>query len=155
MHERGDDHELLLHPVREVLDPGIDPVVEAEVAEMLEGSRLRAGPLLPVEVRYELQQLAPRQLLVKVGPIGYIPNHRLTAQPTPDEIVAADRYAAGGREREAGQNADRGGLAGPIRAEKAEDLTGYGRERDVVDRREVIVLLGEIADLDHETAGRR
>jgi len=41
---------------------------------------------------------------------------------------------------------DRGGLAGPVRAEDPEDLATLHGERDVLDRDVVAVSLGEVAD---------
>ena len=54
----------------------------------------------------------------------------------------------GGRE-EAGEDAHRGGLAGAVGAEKADDLSFFDFEGDVVDSDSTGVSLGQTFDFDH------
>jgi hypothetical protein len=64
-------------------------------------------------------------------------------------VLAVDRDVAGGRPVEAEDQAHRGRLAGPVRAEEAGDDAGSDGEREVVDRALLAVVLHEPARLDH------
>jgi len=48
-----------------------------------------------------------------------------------------------------GDDAHRGRLAGAVRAEEAENLTGLRRERHVADRRPFAVPFAQVRDFDH------
>ena|GEM_PF-6267924 len=50
-----------------------------------------------------------------------------------DHVVARHERRAGGGAQEGGEDADQGGLAGAVGAEKAVDLSGVDREVEVVD----------------------
>src|SRR5206468_4112165 len=67
-----------------------------------------------------------------------------------DVEAGHDGFPFGGR-HEAGQDPHRGGLAGAIGPEKAEDLAPFYPEADVVDRRHTAVLLGEVLNFNHRT----
>ena len=64
VHQRGDEHQLLLHAVREILDPRVGPLVDVEVTQQLQRPRLAVAPFAAIEVGDELQQLSAGQLLV-------------------------------------------------------------------------------------------
>ena len=51
--------------------------------------------------------------------------------------------------RIAGEDPHRRGLAGAVRAEKADDLTSLDVERDAVHGHQVAVALGDVVGLDH------
>ena len=59
------------------------------------------------------------------------------------------RAGAVARFEQSAQHADDRRLAGPVRAEKAEDGLFLDGKADVIDRREVPEPLGEIVALDH------
>ena len=60
---------------------------------------------------------------------------RLAAQ-----VGAGDGRLAGGRREERREHPERGGLAGPVRAEEAEDLAGADVEVDAADGFDVAAL---------------
>jgi hypothetical protein len=60
--------------------------------------------------------------------------------------VAGDHGAARRGRVVAGQHADRGGLAGTVRAEEADHLAASDFERDAVDGQERAVALRELGD---------
>src|SRR6185437_1190504 len=72
------------------------------------------------------------------------------------QIVAGDRDAARRRRDDAGQAAERGRLAGAVRADEAEHLAAGDVELEAADGGEVAVVLGQPANDDHaDAAGRR
>src|SRR5690606_20504429 len=61
----------------------------------------------------------------------------------PDHVVTGDERAAAGRVRERAEHADRGGLAGAVRAEEPEHLAGRHLEVDALDGLHFPVRLGQ------------
>jgi hypothetical protein len=66
-----------------------------------------------------------------------------------EDVEPGNDGLAGGGRHVARQDAHGRGLAGPVGAEEAEDLALVDAERDVVDRGDAAVLLGEVLNLDH------
>jgi len=52
--------------------------------------------------------------------------------------------------QDSGEDAHRGGLAGAVRAQKAEDLPRLHLEADIIDRFQLPVALHQVLDFDHE-----
>src|SRR6185312_2111506 len=69
-------------------------------------------------------------------------------------VAAEEADGAGGRADKPQHHPQRGRLAGPVRAEVAEDVARLDAEVDVLDRDQVAVALAEAPDLDRE-AGLR
>ena len=65
-----------------------------------------------------------------------------------------DRRCPGGGGHEAEEHAQRGGLAGAVRAEEPDDAAPLDGEGDVVDGGQAGEALGEPVDFDHRHAGR-
>src|SRR5262249_4373097 len=72
------------------------------------------------------------------------------------DVVAADLRAAARRRQVRGEDLHGGGLAGAVRADEAEHLTGAHFEGDRVDRwaRVAAVVLGQLVDANHGTLTR-
>src|SRR4051812_43880683 len=52
--------------------------------------------------------------------------------PLRDRIVTAGAYPPTGRDEDAGEHLDRGGLSGPVRTDVADGLSGHDRRADPV-----------------------
>ena len=112
-------------------------------------ARLALGPRHALDARAEVEILAHAHVGVERRRLGQIAGAALGLDRLLDEIEAGhDGGALGGR-HVAGEHAHGRGLAGAVRAEKAEDLAAFDREADVVDGGEGAVPLGEVLDLDH------
>ena len=66
---------------------------------------------------------------------------RRTCTGSVDDVVAGDRGGAGGRLEQRRQHPQRGGLAGAVRAEEADDLALGDVEVDAVDGADLLVFL--------------
>ena len=75
--------------------------------------------------------------------------HRLIADDVRQRVATVEQHASDCRMKQSGQHFDRGALAGPVRAEEAQDLPGPDLERQIVHRRQRAVALRQPAHLDH------
>ena len=66
-----------------------------------------------------------------------------TPRPVLDDVVAADACGSRGRRQQRRENMDGRGLAGPVRPEKAVDLTRSNRDVDPVDRSRALLVLAD------------
>ena len=88
----------------------------------------------------------PEDLRAASGTIGRaVPGNEIRLLDDGDSV---DETVAGGRLVEGGEDAHGGGLAGPVGADEAEDLSRREREGDVVHRAGLAVVLAEVVDLD-------
>jgi len=71
-----------------------------------------------------------------------------------DHVATGDPGLAGGGPQLAGEDADGGGLAGPIRAQEAKDFAGLDGETDAVECAQPVIVAGQVVDFDcvHEHA---
>ena len=65
------------------------------------------------------------------------------------KVETSDGYTTGCGRDDAGQTAERSGLAGAIGAYQAKDLARFHAEREAVDAFDAVVRLYEVSDLDH------
>ena len=130
-------------------------------AHLLDATALEAEiePLLPLLALYPLE-LGPKEHVFldahfgvqrhALGQVADIPPHvhRLV-----HDIEAGDAGDAAGGRQEGCQDAHGGRLAGTVGAEEADNLAMRHVEGDVADGGVVAVVLGELADVDHEGLG--
>ena len=64
------------------------------------------------------------------------------------KVEAADADDAVGRRMNAGQRAQRGGLAGAVRTDQSENLAAFDGEGEILHRDEGVVIFREAGDLD-------
>ena len=81
--------------------------------------------------------------------LGQVADAALHLERLLEDVEAGDLGGAGSGGQEAGQDAHGGRLAGAVAAQKAQDFALGNVEGDVVERDEVSVTLGQIADFDH------
>jgi len=126
-----DDPELLAHPPAVVADrPGEVTAGELKPLDEPRPARRRA----PVEGAEVVEEVGAGHPVVQGDPAGKV------ADPSPDLDARRrgrepeDAGTAAGRVDEAEEQADAGALAGPVRAEEAEDLPRPDDEIDLVER---------------------
>jgi len=120
--ERARQIEAALHPSGIGLGPPFGGVRQTDQLEQLIGAVAPGGACDPIEPALELEQLAAGlhriepDLLQRDADIS--PHLVVIAH----HVVARHQGAATGRRQQGAQHPDRGGLAGPVRPEEAEDL---------------------------------
>jgi len=120
---------------------GLQPTFEPAPGRRI--GRLARQAVLLTEVAQLLADTHPR---IQAALFGHVPE----AQPGD----AVDRTAGPAHLTAIGPGqpedaAHRGGLAGTVRSEEADDAAGPGRERGAVERDDIPVALGEVDDLEH------
>jgi hypothetical protein len=141
------DAQTLLHAAREGADAGLDAAQAGEVEQggdaRLEGLRLEAE-----QAAGEAQELGRRHPGVKARHVGQESDKRPDLVGRALHVVAEHRGAARAGPGEATEDAQRGGLAGSVGAEKAEDRAGRHGQIDAVQGGVTAVALGQAAQLD-------
>ena len=105
------------------------------------------GPVQAVDAAEEAEVLAHREVVVEAEALAHVADLPLHALGVPRDVGAEHEARARGGGEQAAQHADRGGLAGAVRAEEAEDLAFVHAERDPVHGLEGPEVLAELADL--------
>src|SRR6185436_21134538 len=97
-----------------------------------------------VQARDETQELRAGQLLVDEWAVRDEAELHLRRDRVLRDIDAADLDGAPGGPEDAGDHPQRRGLAGPVRAEKAEQLTARHLEVEAIHGGEAPVVLGQL-----------
>src|SRR6266550_5671955 len=158
--EAAHDLELASHPARERLDRLVDVARDAQkLGELLDlravaASHQRVGRRVrkdAVENGVEAHILLGREVLVEARPLEDDPDLPAHGARLADDVAAVDRRATARWGKRRGQDRDRRGLSGSVRAEQHEEFTGLHLERDAVDgiRLGLLVPLHEVFDADH------
>src|SRR5437588_8760962 len=132
--ERAGQAEPLRHPLRELLDAHVDPLLDAQLLEQLRAAALDLLRLHPRHAPEDRQRLPRREVAGDLMPLRQVP-HAAPALRIAGWQAADARLAAGGA-GEAEEDLDGGRLAGAVGAEQAEHLAGPNREVDAVERRD-------------------
>ena len=101
-----------------------------------------------VDPAEEAEVLAHREVVVEAEALAHVADLPLHALGVLRDVGADDDAGAGGGRQQAAQHPDRRGLAGPVRAEEAEDLALVHGQRDPVDGLEGPEVLAELVQLD-------
>ncbi|MYK87411.1 MAG: hypothetical protein F4018_03180 [Acidobacteria bacterium] len=123
----------------------------------LEGAQVddRVHPLLqergshPSRLPEKAQQLERRHVGVHRAVLGQVAETSGRGDPIPPDVVPRDGRLARTRRQVPGQHPHHRGLPGAVRPEEGDDLTLGDGERNVVNRDEGSVVLGEPRRLDH------
>ena len=142
----GQRHALLL-AARELGGPPVGLAGQPDALELLVHAPLGLGlvHLLAPEAEGDVvrdAQVGEQRVALEDG-VGRPPVRR-----QPDDVGAVDQHLALGRLLESGDHPQRGRLAAAARAQQGEELPFPDRQAEVVDRREVAELLGDVAQLD-------
>ena len=124
---------------RDLLDHPVDPLLRGRPRE-------RAHRRRPLEV------LLNEHLAIERVALGQIADRLSHTERVDPEVAAVHLRGAGGGGDEAGQDLHRRRLAGPVRAEEAEDFALAQLEARVLEGDEAPVLLAEAFGLDHDVA---
>ena len=149
MHEREREVEPPLHAPRVAGDLAVGGVHETDAMEKL--LRARATLLLrhALQRRLQAEVVARGEERVERGLLQRDADEPADLWPVLDDVVPGNERRPRRRRQEGGQDVDRGGLPGAVRAEEAVDLAGRDRDVDPVDgARAFLVLANEPADLD-------
>jgi hypothetical protein len=127
--------QLAAHPLaeRELTDRDVEEGVQVEqVPTAAQPGGVVAGRH-PVDVPQQLERVAQGQVPPE---LGALPEHHADAEgqpgPAGDRLQTADADPPGGRGEHAGEHLQRGGLAGPVRADVAEHLAALHPQVDPV-----------------------
>src|SRR5204863_8820691 len=101
-----------------------------------------------VQLREDDQVLLDAQLEIARHRLRDHANRMADAVRLPDDVVAVDEGAAGGRRQERRQHPDQRRLAGAVRPEQAEDRAVLDGETDPVHGGEVAEFLHDAANVD-------
>src|SRR5262249_29309504 len=106
---------------------------EAAEVDLLE-ERLHAArggaPVDAVRAGEEAEVLLDREIRVEGEGLRHVPGGALDALALPRDVPPGDAGVAGGRRDQSAQHADRGRLAGAVRAEETEDRAALDLERE-------------------------
>ena len=145
MNDRGDELDLLLHALRELLDLLVQPGTELHVVEPLVDALARG--LLPdaLDRGEEVEVIDDLHAAVEAALLGQIPDlvlslaiHRLAENPDLARVGGGDVH----------RHPDRGRLARAVRPEEAEDRAPRNLEGEIVDRPELSERLRHPYQLD-------
>src|SRR5207237_396442 len=146
--ERGEP-DLLAHAVAVAADHVVPEVRELEeVEESFDGAPALLTSFEPVGVGDEAQELSPRQVRVDERLLVQVPEPGLCGLGLPPDVDAADGGAAGAGNGQPAEHAERGGLAGAVAPQQAEDLPAKHREVDTGDGNFLAESFRERAGLD-------
>src|SRR5579883_630635 len=147
--------EPLPHAPREGRDPLVGDGLERDPPQCRLKARLDLAPLESGELARVAQVLARGEVVVEADRIRQVADPPLDLQRIAHRIEAVHANLAAAHVREAQEHQDRGGLAGAVRPQQAEDLAGTDVEIDAVDGEGTAVPLLETACRDHARGHRR
>src|SRR5229473_2638771 len=107
------------------------------------------GARLTMHLADEFENLPATEVIVEDRIVGQIADAPLHLDAIGLAIEPLDRDAAAGGHQDAHHHANGGGLAGAVRAEKAEDLALLDGELEIAHGGEVAVILAEPMKGDH------
>src|SRR4029079_8712529 len=143
------------HPAREGGDAARAPIPQLhhleDVLEALLGRVARHA----VQLRVEPEVLLRREVLVERRVLEDQADVPADVGRAAHDVEPGDRRAAAGRPEQRAQDVDGGRLAGAVRPEEPERLSGSDLERHAVDGEEVIERLTEVVDDDRGGAAHR
>ncbi len=148
VHERAGERELLLHAPGELAGEAIAEARQARGLEQAPRLLRACGPSDAEHVRVKVDVLVDGEVLVEPEALRHVADVALDALGVAHDVEARDgRRAAVGPE-DAGEHAQRGGLARAVWPDEAEDLARPGDEAQAVDRERLRKAPGELPGVD-------
>ncbi len=141
---------------REKVVPRLSPRPRVRHATSASGSaRSRSCPIQSDQPRRVAHIVGGGEIVVEADLVGQIADPAFDRERLAHGIVAEHAGLPIRDVAQAQQHQDRGGLAGAVRAEQAENLPARDRERNALDDGGPVVALGELLRLDDVVAHRR
>ena len=137
VNDGGGEGQFLLHAVRVVGDQGFRLIGELHEVEEFHRALGRDVPAEAVHVADEIQIFGAGETAEKRDALRHDTDLTLHFDWIIGEIDPENFHAAGRRREEAGEHFDRGGFAGAVGAEEAEELAGGDAKVHIVDGDEV------------------
>ncbi len=154
--DRDRQRQALLHAERQGVGELVRGLVQVEALDDVGDAGSTFFGRQPEQAGVQLQVLPDGQLLVEREGLAHVADPAAGLDVLGIDGLAEQRGRALGGGQEAGQHLHGRGLAGPVRAEEAEDLAPLDPHVDMIDRHEVAEALGQAPGLDHRRAtGRR
>ena len=136
MQQGAHQRQLLLHAAGEIRGLALAERLHARHAEQALDQRLALGLRDPEQVGVEVHVLVDREIAVESEALGHVADLILDGVELASHVVACHPGLAFGGIQQAAQQAQRGGLAGAIRTDQAEDFAARDFEVEMVDRRQ-------------------
>ena len=152
MNQRTDDGQLLLHAAGVAADVIPRRMLQLKQRQILLNMLLTAFGVHAIDIRQKAQIFQPRQPLIQIMPVRHKADALLGCHGILCHVLAVDQHPAGRGRQDAGHQADGGGLAGPVRANKSVNLAPAHVQAQVVHRLHaaLAVLLGYMFKRNHD-----
>ena len=148
VHERAGDHEALLLAAGECVDFGGLLVGDAEALQELAGAALASARPTPKYVAWKIRFSMAFRLRSGLGRCGTTPMRCARGHGIGGDAGAGYDALPRGGAHAGGEDADGGGLPGPVRPEEAEQLPFFDAEVEALERQDVPVRLSKRGGLD-------
>ncbi len=155
MDERVREAQPLAHAARERLDVRLALVRETDDLEQLADHRRSPGGGDAVAAGEEVEVLPDAKVVVDAVEVGHVADAASNLDGVGGDGDAGDERLTRRRSEQRGQDLHRRRLAGPVRADEAEDLAVADDEVEARDGELVVVALHEAAGLDDGDADHR
>jgi hypothetical protein len=134
------------HADRELQDGLVGAVGEADQVQRVDDRRGRIPRRDALRAGEEVQVLGRRQGGIERHLLGYEPEHAAPGGRPGGQAVPSDRHGTLVEAEQGSEDAERGRLAGAVRAEKSDDLARCNGERELRESDPLAVALGEPFD---------
>ena len=134
---RSRDHQPLRHATGQRVDRGFGELGELELLEQLVGGRSGLRRADPEQPTVEVEVLPDVQLPVESIGLRDRPDELLHEHRVGHDVDTRHISVSGRRDHPGREHPGRGRLARAVRTEQAEDLAGFHRQVQLVDRLEV------------------
>ena len=92
----------------------------------------------------EIEVLPHAHVVIRPEHVGHVSDKSLDLLRLLHAVAAGDRGRAAGGTCQTDQDLDRRGLARPVRTDQAQDLTTVHGQREMIERGELSILLGQV-----------
>src|SRR6185312_5239867 len=139
VHDRLRQADTAAKALRQRVDGLLEHSLQLQTRDHVVQARGAPRAFQPAQVGDEVQKAAHRHLAVSRSAFGQIPQARLGGDRVRLDVVSADAGRTGGGGDEPGEHAHGRRLAGPVGAQKSQDLAGVHLEAHIVHGGERVV----------------
>ncbi len=152
MEETAGQRRFLLHAAGKLMREPVGGVGHFELREQFPRAGFSVGDL--VNAGGELEVLAHAEILEKAGFVGKEGDLAFGRHGGSLEVVTGDAHLPQSGRNDAGDAAERGGLARAVRADEAEDIALPDAKRQIGNGGKFVVMFGEAGDFNHAVRER-